>query len=171
MLECECICFNTYISSINKSKKPVVNTSFVAFLRATLGEMAGTGVIDREFINFDFWTAWPRKFYNVKSYDLTKDDFEKGDLIESGPDEMIEDHDNVNQTDDVLEDVCLTPPPVNLTANVPVDPPSATVTKKVVLLIIYFHFLTTFFFIGKNHIFLGGGGGEKAPSFNNFTPF
>ena len=65
--------------------------------------MAGTEVIEREYIDFDFWTAWPRKFYNVRSYDLTKDDFEKGDLIEMGSDDVEYDDDEMQQINPPVE--------------------------------------------------------------------
>ena len=53
-----------------------VDQKFVGFLRATLGKMAGTGVIGMELIDLDFWSAWPRRFYNIRTYDLTKENFE-----------------------------------------------------------------------------------------------
>lgn len=62
----------TMAQSMNKSELPVLDQDFVAFLKATLGKMAGTDVIDRDHIALDFWSGWPRKFYNVRSYDLTK---------------------------------------------------------------------------------------------------
>ena len=40
--------------------------------------MAGTGVIDAEIINLEFWSSWPRRFYNVRTYDSTREDFELG---------------------------------------------------------------------------------------------
>lgn len=36
--------------------------------------MAGTGILDEDVINLSFWTTWPRRFYNIRAYDLTKDD-------------------------------------------------------------------------------------------------
>ena len=49
---------------------------FIVFLKGTLGKMVATGVLEKELINLDFWETWPRKFYNLKSYDMTKDEFE-----------------------------------------------------------------------------------------------
>ena len=57
---------------MTKSEIPVIDQNFVAFLKATLGKMAGTNVIDRDHIGLEFWSGWPRKLYNVRSYDLTK---------------------------------------------------------------------------------------------------
>ena len=72
------ICHNYFLFHfrMTKSNFDVVDQKFVAFLRATLGKMAGTQVIDPELINLDFWSSWPRRFYNVRTYDSTKDDFE-----------------------------------------------------------------------------------------------
>ena len=54
-----------------------VNIKFIVFLKATLGKMVATKTLGNDFINLEFWQNWPHKFYNVKSYDSTKDDFEK----------------------------------------------------------------------------------------------
>ena len=54
-----------------------VPLKFIVFMKGTLGKMVATKTLDPDFINLQFWQNWPRKFYNVKSYDNTKDDFEK----------------------------------------------------------------------------------------------
>lgn len=41
--------------------------------------MAGTGVINKDHINLEFWTAWPRRFYNIRAYDSTKENLENHD--------------------------------------------------------------------------------------------
>ena len=46
----------------NKVSPDILDYRFVAFLRATLGKMAGTGIIDHEVINLDFWNSWPRRY-------------------------------------------------------------------------------------------------------------
>ena len=74
----------------------VVDPAFISFLRATLSQMAGTGVIDKAYIDFDFWAAWPRRFYNVRSYDITKEDFEKGDPIEIDANDLSYDNITAN---------------------------------------------------------------------------
>lgn len=61
---------------MSKTSLGVVDPKFVGFLRATLGMMAGTNVIDKEDINLEFWTSWTRRFYNVRAYDATKEDLE-----------------------------------------------------------------------------------------------
>lgn len=67
---------------MDKDGKKGIDPKFVAFLRATLSKMAGTGIIDPDFINVEFWSSWPRKFYNIRTYDSTKEEFEKGDVPE-----------------------------------------------------------------------------------------
>ena len=44
--------------------------------------MCGAGVLDKEMINLDFWTGWPRRFYNIRSYD--DDDEVDGDHYDVG---------------------------------------------------------------------------------------
>lgn len=63
----------------DKQEDGLLDNNFVAFLRATLGKMAGTGILEMEVIDLDFWTAWPRRFYNIKAYDLTKDENDDDD--------------------------------------------------------------------------------------------
>lgn len=65
----------------------VVDQRFIAFLRATLGMMAGTNIIDREIIDLEFWSSWPRKFYNVRSYDSSKDSEDDPDLDDDDDDD------------------------------------------------------------------------------------
>lgn len=38
--------------------------------------MAGIGIIEPEVINLDFWNSWSRRFYNVRTYDNTRKEFE-----------------------------------------------------------------------------------------------
>ena len=68
--------------------KPV-DQRFIGFLRATLGKMAGTGVIAMDLIDLDFWSAWPRRFYNVRTYDLTKENFEVPEALMSSLEETM----------------------------------------------------------------------------------
>ena len=49
-----------------------MNPRFISFLKGTLGKMVGLELLRSEDINLSFWDAWPRKFYNIKSYDQTK---------------------------------------------------------------------------------------------------
>ena len=55
-----------------------VNMKFIVFLKMTLGKMVGNKTLPKDFINLHFWQKWPRKFYNVKSYNGTKQDFLMG---------------------------------------------------------------------------------------------
>ena len=98
---------------MSKTSLDVVDLSFVAFLRATLGMMAGTEVINKEYVDFDFWTAWPRKFYNVRSYDATREAFEKGELDEIDIDVDI----------DGASNVCVPPPNPPSSSSTPPPPP------------------------------------------------
>lgn len=82
-------------------KKGFVNMKFVVFLKATLGKMVGTKTLPNDFINLQFWQSWPHKFYNVKSYDSTKEDFERGNDHLYSPYSETEDDENdeeANQT-------------------------------------------------------------------------
>ena len=58
-------------------EKGYVNFKFIVFLKATLGKMVGTKVLDKETINYHFWETWPKKFYNIKSYDSSKEDLSR----------------------------------------------------------------------------------------------
>ena len=89
-----------------------VNMRFIVFLKATLGKMVATNTLGRDFINLQFWQTWPRKFYNIKSYDSTKDDFEidNAKLDDTGfsskdEDEIVEDalHTETDQNDQERE--------------------------------------------------------------------
>ena len=57
------------------SQPDTVNPAFISFLKATLGKMVGCKILDREAINLEFWETWPRKFYNIRTYDVTKVNF------------------------------------------------------------------------------------------------
>ena len=48
----------------------MIDPKFVAFLRATLAKMAGTGVLHKDTINLEFWSSWPNRYYNVRTYDM-----------------------------------------------------------------------------------------------------
>lgn len=54
--------------------------------------MAGNFFLDLGLINADFWSAWPRRFYNIKHYDATKNCYDT-DKQQNG------DGDNVNDCD------------------------------------------------------------------------
>ena len=47
---------------------------FIVFLKGTLGKMVATKTLPNDFINLQFWQSWPQKFYNIKSYDKTKNE-------------------------------------------------------------------------------------------------
>lgn len=49
-----------------------VDMKFIVFLKTTLGKMVSAHSLPNDFINLQFWQKWPRKFYNVRSYDSTK---------------------------------------------------------------------------------------------------
>ena len=53
-------------------EKGYVNIRFIVFLKATLGKMVGTKLLDADTINLNFWESWPKRFYNVRSYDASK---------------------------------------------------------------------------------------------------
>ena len=52
-----------------------INPRFISFLKGTLGKMVETNILNETFINSDMWASWPRKFYNIRVYDMTKDQF------------------------------------------------------------------------------------------------
>lgn len=52
--------------------KGFVNIKFIVFLKATLGKMMATGILPENLIDLHFWQSWPRKFYNIKSYNSIK---------------------------------------------------------------------------------------------------
>lgn len=86
-----------------------VNMKFIVFLKGTLGKLVAANALGNDFINLEFWKTWPRKFYNVRSYDNTKEDFE-GDVIDDNvfgsqdEDEVdTEDSPDSNQNDDQRE--------------------------------------------------------------------
>lgn len=62
-------------------EKGCVNMKFIVFLKGTLGKMVGTNMLDYDFINLQFWQTFPQKFYNIKSYDSTKEEFEKDNAV------------------------------------------------------------------------------------------
>lgn len=55
--------------------KSMINYKFIIFVKATLGKMVATNTLEPDFINLDFWDSWPRKFYNIRAYDMTKEEF------------------------------------------------------------------------------------------------
>lgn len=67
-----------YLLNSGGSKEEIspLDSKFIAFLKATLAKMAGLDVISIDFIDLDFWLSWPRRFYNIRSYDLTKRELE-----------------------------------------------------------------------------------------------
>ena len=76
---------NTFRISIKRMEAAgYVSTRFIVFLKGTLGKMVATDTLDDDFINLQFWQSWPRKFYNIKSYDATKEEFEQEDEEEDG---------------------------------------------------------------------------------------
>ena len=59
--------------------------------------MVGAGVLDKELINLDFWMGWPRRFYNVRTYDDVDDD----DAEEKEEDDKDEDDERFPNFDDL----------------------------------------------------------------------
>ena len=55
--------------------------------------MCGAGVLDKDLISLDFWTGWPRRFYNVRTYD-------EEDVEDEDDEEQFENLDNID--DDVV---------------------------------------------------------------------
>ena len=53
--------------------KGFVNIKFIVFLKATLGKMMATEILPNGFIDLHFWQSFPRKFYNIKSYQSAKE--------------------------------------------------------------------------------------------------
>lgn len=58
-------------------EKGFVNIKFIIFLKATLGRMVATKILPQDFLNLQFWQLWPKKFFNVRSYESTKKDLGK----------------------------------------------------------------------------------------------
>ena len=73
---------------------PPLDPKFVAFLRATLSKMAGTDILNPEVIDLDFWNSWPRRFYNIRAYDMTKEELEKADILDLRRDDDEDDEDD-----------------------------------------------------------------------------
>ena len=81
-----------------------VNMKFIVFLKTTLGKMVATKTLAADFINLEFWQKWPRKFYNVKCYDSTKEQFEKDAAALNNPyhfDDDDDDNDEGNQEEQI----------------------------------------------------------------------
>lgn len=71
----------------------MVSMKFIAFLKGTLGQMVHTKVID---VKLDFWESWPRKFYNIRYYDTTKEeDIDAGYAMEDSRENAAESTDAV----------------------------------------------------------------------------
>ena len=60
-------------------------------MKTTLGKMVATNTLPSDFINLHFWESWPRRFYNIKSYDASKIEL-------SGPTEDVESQDDLPPT-------------------------------------------------------------------------
>lgn len=63
------------LSEKDMHDRSMVDGRFITFLKSTLGQMVGTNTLEESFIDLAFWDNWPRKFYNIKMYDLTKSEF------------------------------------------------------------------------------------------------
>ena len=59
-----------------------VNMRFIVFLKATLAKMVANKFLPDDFIDLQFWESFPHKFYNIKSYDGTKVDFERANPMD-----------------------------------------------------------------------------------------
>lgn len=53
-------------------KLPKVPEDFIRIFRGTLAKMAGEKIIPYDFVNLDFWNAFPRKFNTKKNYQTSK---------------------------------------------------------------------------------------------------
>ena len=58
----------SFIHSINKSVDEPVPPKFVKVVKASLAKLVGAGYLDVDHIDLDFWTWFPRKWNNTKSY-------------------------------------------------------------------------------------------------------
>lgn len=85
---------------MKKSALPLISHKFISFFKCTLAKMAGTNVIKKEIINLNLWASWPRKFYNIRAYDLTKDYAELGDDAEY----ELSDNEDDAEEEEVVED-------------------------------------------------------------------
>ena len=56
-----------------ESNGPDIDSKFINFFRATLAKMYGIGALKKEFIDHKFWDSWPKRFYNIRAYDTTKE--------------------------------------------------------------------------------------------------
>ena len=65
------------MSKENMEDKGYINIRFIIFLKTTLGKMVATGLLPKDFIDLHFWQQWPKKIYNIKYYDSSKNDFVK----------------------------------------------------------------------------------------------
>lgn len=61
-----------------------VDMKFIIFLKTTLGKMVAANTLKNDFINLQFWQKWPQKFYNVKSYSMTKDELDAAETATNG---------------------------------------------------------------------------------------
>lgn len=69
---------NSFRTSAQKMEATgCVNMKFIVFLKGTLGKMVSAKLLTNDFINLQFWQKWPQKFYNVKSYNNSKEDIDK----------------------------------------------------------------------------------------------
>ena len=75
-------------------EKGYVDFKFIVFLKATLGKMVGTNVLHKDTVNYYFWESWSKKFYNIKSYDSSKEELSRskstGEDRGYGQDEALE---------------------------------------------------------------------------------
>lgn len=65
------------MSKDSMEEKGFVNNRFIIFLKATLGRMVATKILGKDFLDLHFWQLWPKKFYQIRAYDSTKNDFVK----------------------------------------------------------------------------------------------
>ena len=60
--------------------------------------MAGIGVLDHGIIDLDFWSAWPRRFYNIRAYNLAKEVEDQNLEHEASNDDNNNNNNNNNNT-------------------------------------------------------------------------
>ena len=115
-----------------------VSMKFIVFLKGTLGKMVATNFLGHDFINLKFWQNWPQKFYNIKSYDSTKENF---DLDYA----QIDDHKFNSQDEEEMDRANQDQPHGN------VDPTSYANVGSEVIIKIFINFI---YFISFLHYFL-----------------
>lgn len=58
-----------YSNRSSDDNDPIVDVRFVALLKTTCARLAGQNRIPHDFIDYDFWSKWPKKFRERKRYE------------------------------------------------------------------------------------------------------